>query len=464
MASYWTILQKWIAAVLLFFLIQQSAEGNQRFDLNSRKPRESIHNPLTNASEPEVMDQAKPELKVPTPFDLTIKSYNFNTTLYWDYNITSAIPHFQVEIWNFTKEEYWTIVDTCKNIFQNYCDLSQQIIDPGIFYHVRVKAFVGSAESEYAIKKDFCLRIHGSIGPPTLNASFEDKEIVVDIWHPLTPLGEHPWTIRDFYSDFQYEVFVKNNNAKIIEQECYSDLCTIYILPLLKDETYCISALGSSADWVVEGEISNEICIYVDDEQATKGFRAKVGFIAALCIFFFVLLMVILLIFAMKVLQKNSFTVPKSLNFMLRTRGAHIIMHPEEEPKYDHVTTYFKERNLDKLNSFEEESSVNEMSNHSVSGQADDPEYQKSHTGTEEQQTYDEHDTKFVEDANDSNRSSSYFHADSNKNECVAPSDSETLEDNTEEETCSDVKPPTNSYGYDKPHVPLHLLIQMNNE
>ncbi|KAG9464266.1 hypothetical protein GDO78_020224 [Eleutherodactylus coqui] len=84
---------------------------------------------------------------VPVPFGLKTKSLNFNTTLYWDYSVTSVTPYFQVAYY---KNGSWTVVKNCENISRNYCDLSEKIVDPYTYYHVGVKAFVGSQMSNYA--------------------------------------------------------------------------------------------------------------------------------------------------------------------------------------------------------------------------------------------------------------------------------------------------------------------------
>ncbi|KAG8444428.1 hypothetical protein GDO86_009565, partial [Hymenochirus boettgeri] len=130
----------YLAAVLLLVTIVSRAEGNQKGDLVN------------------VMNYKPDAPTVPSPSNLIVKSYNFNTTLCWDFKDTSADPRFQVEFKVFGN---WSVVETCQNISQHYCDLSEEIYDPNKFYKIKIKAFVGPEESESTMEDDFSIRIHG---------------------------------------------------------------------------------------------------------------------------------------------------------------------------------------------------------------------------------------------------------------------------------------------------------------
>ncbi|NWX28876.1 INGR1 protein, partial [Notiomystis cincta] len=119
---------------------------------------------------------------VPSPTDIVVTSENFRTVLHWQYPSVSETPHFIVEIKPYNLGNY-TNVSTCMNTSAHFCDLSEEICDAYSSYWLRVKAIVGSQQSEYVEANEFILQRHGKIGPPKLNLSRHDDKIVVDIYH-----------------------------------------------------------------------------------------------------------------------------------------------------------------------------------------------------------------------------------------------------------------------------------------
>ncbi|NXW85448.1 INGR1 protein, partial [Alopecoenas beccarii] len=120
---------------------------------------------------------------VPSPMQTVVISKNFKTILYWQYPSTSETPHFIVEIKPYNSGHY-EVVSTCVNISARSCDLSREIEEPIESHWFRVKAVVGSQQSEYVETDEFILRKHGKIGPPKLNLSRDGNKIAVDIYHP----------------------------------------------------------------------------------------------------------------------------------------------------------------------------------------------------------------------------------------------------------------------------------------
>ncbi|NXA23342.1 INGR1 protein, partial [Ibidorhyncha struthersii] len=119
----------------------------------------------------------------PSPMQVQVTSKNFKTVLHWQYPPMSETPHFIVEIKPYNLGSY-KIVSTCVNISVHFCDVSREIDDPFTSHWLRVKALVGSQQSEYAETNEFILQKHGEIGPPKLNLSRHGDEIMVDIYHP----------------------------------------------------------------------------------------------------------------------------------------------------------------------------------------------------------------------------------------------------------------------------------------
>ncbi|NXQ53844.1 INGR1 protein, partial [Anthoscopus minutus] len=120
---------------------------------------------------------------VPSPTEISVTSENFKTVLHWQYPPLSETPHFIVEIKPYILGNYKN-VPTCVNTSALFCDLSKEICDTYFSYWLRVKAVVGSQESEYVESNEFILQRHGKIGPPKLNLSRHGDKITVDIYHP----------------------------------------------------------------------------------------------------------------------------------------------------------------------------------------------------------------------------------------------------------------------------------------
>ncbi|XP_075453947.1 interferon gamma receptor 1 isoform X2 [Ascaphus truei] len=465
------------AFLLSLALTLTLAQGSPTHSTSHRPHADHLHISSKNESANKVKDQPETKIKVPKPFNLAITSFNFNTTLYWDDKITSTTHHFQVEIKDYDKGENWTVVRWCRNISHNYCDLSKKFDNPHTFYHVRVKAFVGSEESEYALKKDFCLRVDGKIGPPTLNLSFEDEEIVVDIWHPYAPLvGRKQKTVRNFYEDFEYDVYVGENATKHQVEECDDRKCTAYILTQPKSEKYCISAQGKSNFWAVIGEKSNEACLDATEEKAAKSAGNNYSIILfTTCIIFIIVILIIIcgiLIYRKTstncpqslVFTKTHKKLPQSLESVVRNVRSRILMTTEQEAKYDHVHTSYTDTIAEKNTWVKDEDPLKDNSNNNDSRQTtDDPEYPASLKEMEEK-SYDDHEVKGLDELHSNNRSNNNFHTDSDTNESSTTSEIVTPECSTELTSYTDAKCTINSFGYDKPHVPLNLLLQLNEE
>ncbi|NXN96354.1 INGR1 protein, partial [Rhinopomastus cyanomelas] len=120
---------------------------------------------------------------VPSPMQITVTSQNFKTSLHWNYPPVYETPGFIVEIKPYDRGRYENVAN-CVNISAHFCDVSSEIREPSLSHWFRVKAVVGSRQSEYVESDEFILQKHGKIGPPKLNLSRGDDKIVVDIYHP----------------------------------------------------------------------------------------------------------------------------------------------------------------------------------------------------------------------------------------------------------------------------------------
>lgn len=58
---------------------------------------------------------------------------------------------------------YYKNVSTCVNISAHFCDLSEEICEPYLSHWLRVKAVIGSQQSEYVEANEFILQRHGKL-------------------------------------------------------------------------------------------------------------------------------------------------------------------------------------------------------------------------------------------------------------------------------------------------------------
>ncbi|KAM4695360.1 interferon gamma receptor 1 [Discoglossus pictus] len=436
MTGWWSPLHRYMAVAAVYFL--------------------TLILPLTPA-------EGKPTQQphaVAAPFNLIIESYNFNTTLYWDYKDSSA-THFQVEIRDYSKTINWTLVKRCKNIIHNYCDLSEEIVNPDTLYYVRVKAIGGSKESNYSVK-EVSLRTDGKIGPPRLEVTLKDNTIEVDIFHPLVPQISSKKTVADYYTDFDYKVFFRNSTEHQAEDLDNVMKHTAYFAASSKDELYCFAAQGWSEEWALIGEKSEEVCIFVPDEEATKSLKTKIVVAIVLGIFFIIVIILSIIFIKYELILKTSKLLPKSLNPIKNIKTA-VMETPNQEAKYDRISTSGMDIIEEKKSYMEDENFNMETADTSETGQTNGyPGYPGPLVETEEEKSDSNNTESCVDDLHSTSKITEYFHTGDHEH----GADSGTLlESSTEvKEPDPEPKPHASSYGYDKPLVPLHMIIQMNKE
>ncbi|XP_015679216.1 interferon gamma receptor 1 [Protobothrops mucrosquamatus] len=267
----------------------------------------------------------EPQTEVPSPKNVTVKLYNDNISVYWDYGSPSLKPLFTVQIKCYGTGVYKEI-DTCINIKQHYCDLTNKTDNCETFW-VGVKAVSGQHQSEYVEQKFDILR-DGRIGPPKFNLSIDNQDIVVNIEPPLFPYG-------DLIEEFTYKLFIwKRENPEerqeIISEDWYLDSSTLPLSVSL-DTSYCISIQVFSPTLTKVGEESEEKCI-----SPTP--KSRLGFTLFLCfgIIALVTLAIILVVVFIKC-RERRITLPKSLVAVVRNQVSNAEF--KSECKYDTITS-----------------------------------------------------------------------------------------------------------------------------
>ncbi|KAL9865104.1 interferon gamma receptor 1 [Geothlypis trichas] len=389
---------------------------------------------------------------VPSPTGVVVTSENFKTVLHWQYPPISETPHFIVEIKPYNLGKYKE-VSTCVNTSAHFCDVSEEICDPYSSHWLKVKAVVGSQLSEYVETNEFILQRHGKIGPPKLNISRHGDEIMVDIHDPVFSLS----CIEDVYSYLAYSVTVrnsKNETQELEEDNCTMHKCSLKIPILPESSTYCVSAVAIFNS-LMFGTPSEEICIPVPLRQTLSTHD-----IIILCAVIGILTVIPTVYCGCKKLRKNNIQLPKSLVSVMRNLNTGALMGPRSEGKYMSVISGHLELPVNGevtlLEIEPEEQTVSPVS--SCDGESSVPSPEAP--AKAEEVTVQESTEEVSIDADEQNceGKESYFISNSSQMDiCSKSSGSEIATTETQQTVV-----PSSCFkfsGYDKPHVPLDMLM-----
>ncbi|XP_045861907.1 interferon gamma receptor 1 [Meles meles] len=279
---------------------------------------------------------------VPVPTNINIKAYNFNTVLYWDYPTMPQTPVFTVQVKNYG-EAIW--IDAC-NTSQHFCNILSVINDPSLSIWARIKARFGQKESAYVESKEFILCKQGNIGPPAVGIRKMENQVIIDIFHPLANISEsEPIPIYDESNChiFIYTVYLRINGSEspypmLVENEddCNETQCHLVIPVSSLSSDYCISAQGVSKDWFVKTEMSEELCITTSDDNHIEDSLWIP--IVAILLLFLVLILVFVYCYTKKMnpCKKESIMLPKSLVSVVKSASS----EARSEPKCVSPITY----------------------------------------------------------------------------------------------------------------------------
>ncbi|KAJ8797340.1 hypothetical protein J1605_017568 [Eschrichtius robustus] len=280
---------------------------------------------------------------VPTPTNLRIEAYNLNTVLFWDYPIMPRSPVFTIQVMTY-RDGQW--IDAC-NTSHHSCNIFSIIDDPSSPLWARVKARLGQEESVYAQSREFILCKEGKIGPPKLGIRKKEDQIIVDIFHPLITVNENePEAIYDDENTcytFTYNVFVRINGSETTdkmyikkEDDCNETQCFLSIPVSSLNSEYCVSAEGVSEMWAVTTEKSEELCITVFDNNST-GDPVWIPIVAALLLFLVLALVAVCcLVKKMNPFKRENIMLPKSLLSVVKSASS----ETKSESKYISPITY----------------------------------------------------------------------------------------------------------------------------
>ncbi|XP_062428474.1 interferon gamma receptor 1 isoform X2 [Rhea pennata] len=404
---------------------------------------------------------------VPLPTQTVITSKNFKTLLHWDYPPIFETPRFTVEIKPYNLG-FYKAVSACVNISAHFCDLSGEIQDLFSSHWFRVKAIVESEQSEYAETSEFVFQKHGKIGPPELHLSRHGDKITVDIYHPPFPSVElYPW-IRGIYSELIYTVtfWDSKNQSKeeFIADDCNMRKCSLNIPVPSEDSTYCVSAKGSLYDDLIFGTKS-EGCIHVPLEQtlSTQNIIIVLGVILSFSL-------ILTLCCGFKKLRKKNIKLPKSLVSVIRNLNTDNFVEPKSEIKYNSVVSLVPDEPAllvnDEVNPMKVEQKGEIVNPENSSEEASSVLLPEAASNTGEASMQESTEEVSSEDERNHKARESYFiSAREMSNQTETGSNSSDPEVSTREVQRT-VSPSSclKFSGYDKPHVPLDMLIDVGEE
>ncbi|XP_041510236.1 interferon gamma receptor 1 [Microtus oregoni] len=278
---------------------------------------------------------------VPAPMNVLITSYNLNPVLCWKYQGMPQTPTFTAQIKNYG--EGW--IDSCTNVSGHCCNIYEQIKDPEASVWARVKANLGQKESAYAESEEFVLCRHGKVGAPALDISVKGDQLMVNVLHPAVVINGEKYGVM--YGDesachtFSYTLYVRKfingevlyTNHQINMDDCGEDGCQFNMSVSALDSRYCVSVNGHSEYWDIMTDKSEDVCVSLVHNSRKDSIWILV--VAPLTLF-----VIVILVFAYWQMKKNpckrkSITLPKSLLSVVKNATS----ETKPESKYTSLVT-----------------------------------------------------------------------------------------------------------------------------
>ncbi|NWQ67197.1 INGR1 protein, partial [Neopipo cinnamomea] len=239
---------------------------------------------------------------------------------------------------------------------------------------------------------------------------------------------------------------------------CTMDKCSLNIQVPNQGSTYCVSAKGIF-DGLMIGTPSEESCILVPVKRTLS-----VGWIVIVCVVIGSLSVMVMVYFGCKRLKKNNITLPKSLVSVMRNLNKDtLLIGPKSEGKYISVINFMSGQSALPVNGEvtlleiePEEEAVSPKNSGDGESSVPTPEA----PAKAEEESVQESTEEVSDDADEQNYKvkESYFSSDSSQMDICSNSSGTGV---SATETKQKVIPSScfKFSGYDKPHVPLDMLM-----
>ncbi|NWS20145.1 INGR1 protein, partial [Pachyramphus minor] len=239
---------------------------------------------------------------------------------------------------------------------------------------------------------------------------------------------------------------------------CTMDKCSLNIPGLDEDSTYCVSAKGIF-DGLMVGTPSEESCIFVPVKRTSS-----VQYIIIVCVVIGSLSVMLMVYYGCKRLRKKNITLPKSLVSVMRNLNKDtLLIGPKSEGKYVSAVNFVSDLSTLPVNGEvtlleidPEEETVSPKNSSEGESSVPTPEV----PAKAEEESVQESTEEISSDADEQNYKvkESYFISDSSQMDiCSNSSGTEVSATETQQKVM-----PSSCFkfsGYDKPHVPLDMLM-----
>ncbi|NXH15655.1 INGR1 protein, partial [Bucco capensis] len=248
-----------------------------------------------------------------------------------------------------------------------------------------------------------------------------------------------------------------------IEQEYYEETCTMYKCSLnipvpAEDSTYCVSAKGSWYGGVVVGAPSEERCIHVPLKWIMN-----TPSIIALCVVIGSLSLILTVYFGCKKLRKRNIKLPKALVSVIRSVKTDNTLESKSMAKYVSVVSIAQGQSALPVSSLEVEQTEETVSPENSSEGAFSVPLPEAPAKAEEVSVQESIEEISFDDDQNHKVKEAYFISDSGKMDLCSNSSGPEISATERQQTVIPSKCLKFS-GYDKPHVPLDILIDVGEE
>ncbi|NXO75358.1 INGR1 protein, partial [Sitta europaea] len=241
---------------------------------------------------------------------------------------------------------------------------------------------------------------------------------------------------------------------ELYDDNCTMQKCSLKIAVPAESSTYCVSAKGIFNSLMV-GMPSEESCTAVSLNQtlSTHG-------IIILCVAIGLLTVIPTIYFGCKKLRKNNIQLPKSLVSVMRNLNTGALLGPRSEEKYSSIPSGYSELlvngEVTLLKIEPKEQTVSPVSSSDRESSGPSPEAPAKVEEVPVQESTEE----VSSDADDQNCKvkDSYFISDSSQMDIGSKSSGSEVSTTETQQTVT----PSSCFkfsGYDKPHVPLDVLM-----
>ncbi|NWU92855.1 INGR1 protein, partial [Upupa epops] len=259
-----------------------------------------------------------------------------------------------------------------------------------------------------------------------------------------------------------FTVLYLQSKANFSEENCTTYKCSLYVPVPAEGSTYCVAAKGYFCNDFMLGATSEESCIHVPLQQILGA-----QYVIMLCVIILSLSIVFTMYCGCRKLRKKNIMLPKSLVSVIRKLNTGGVIEPKSEAKYVSVIDFMSDQSalpenveVTLLEVEPEEETV--CPENSSEGASSVP-LPKTPAKVEEVSVQEHTEEVSSDDEQNCTGKESYFISASGQMDVCSNSSGSEVPTTEIQQTVLPSSCPKFS-GYDKPHVPLDMLIDIGEE